>query len=432
LHEVTTFIKKERAVLVGVTLNGNTWETQDHLQELALLVDTAGAQVVDTVVQEKDRIEPAYFIGKGKAKMLAQVAQEKEADLVVFDDDLSPAQLRNLENMTQTKILDRSGLILDIFAHRAQTKEAKTQVELAQLNYLLPRLTRQWTHLSRQVGGIGTRGPGETQLETDRRLIRQRISSLTKTLEKIKNQRTVRRQGRVGSYKAALVGYTNAGKSTLLNALTQSDVFVEDRLFATLDPTIRRLSIANFKDLLLIDTVGFIRKLPHNLVASFMSTLEEATVADFLLHVVDVTHPHLAEHMSVVDQVLKELKIDKKPRLFVFNKIDKLEQKALTRRLEENYQPCVFVSAMRGLFLQELKQQIRKLAVESIVEIELGLPIDSAWLVAKLHEFTEVMETDYTDGRATIRIRTSQKGLARLHRLLEKELPGEFNLAKVA
>jgi len=427
-----TSIKKERAILVGVTVNGNVWETEDHLQELALLADTAGAEVVETIQQERRRIDPAYFIGKGKAKILAQTAREKKANLFVFDDDLSPAQLRNLEKVTETKILDRSGLILDIFARRAQTKEARTQVELAQLNYLLPRLARQWTHLSRQVGGIGTRGPGETQLETDRRLIRQRISSLTKTLEKIKSQRLVRRQGRQDSYKAALVGYTNAGKSTLLNALTQSDVFVEDRLFATLDPTIRRLSIADFKELLLIDTVGFIRKLPHNLVASFMSTLEEATVADFLLHVIDVTHPHLKEHISVVDEVLKQLKIDKKPRLFVFNKIDKLEQKALIRGLEETYQPSVFVSACRGLFLGDLKRQIRKLAIESIVEIELGLPLNSAALVAKLHEFTDVMETDYADKRVTIRIRTNQKGLARINRLLGKEVPGEFKLAKVA
>ncbi len=415
--------------MVGVARNGDIWETEDHLQELALLTDTAGAAVVDVIVQERNRIDPAFFVGKGKARMLAEAAEEKKADLLVFDDDLSPAQVRNLEKVVGRKILDRSGLILDIFARRAKTREARTQVELAQLNYLLPRLTRQWSHLSRQVGGIGTRGPGETQLEVDRRLIRQRISTLSKTLAKIKGQRLVRRQGREENYKAALVGYTNAGKSTLLNTLTQSDVFVEDRLFATLDPTIRRLVLPNTKDVLLIDTVGFIRKLPHNLVASFKSTLEEASVADLLLHVVDVTHPHFREHITVVNDVLKDLNIDKKPTLFIFNKIDKLEQKGRLSRLEETYAPAVFVSAVRGLFLQDLKERIGKMAMETAARVQLTLPLRSSYLIAKMHEFTEFLQADYGRENVVVDIRASQEGLDRIKRLLESELPGEFQVA---
>jgi len=373
MHELNTQ-DRERAVLVGVARNGERWLSEDHLEELALLADTAGADVIEKTIQEKNRIDPAYFVGKGKAKDLAERVTELQANLLIFDDDLSPAQVRNLEKLTGLKVLDRSGLILDIFARRAKTKEARTQVELAQLNYLLPRLTRQWTHLSRQVGGIGTRGPGETQLEVDRRLIRKRIGLLTKALDRIKSQRHVRRQGRQDSFKMALVGYTNAGKSTLLNTLTQSDVFVEDRLFATLDATIRRLKVDNQKDILVIDTVGFIRKLPHNLVASFMSTLEEARLADALLHVVDVTHPHFLEHISVAKDVLNDLDILNKPTVFVFNKIDKLKQKAIVDRLKQEFSPAVFVSAVRGLFLQDLIAEVRKLMTHSVKELVITMP----------------------------------------------------------
>ncbi|MCH8875009.1 GTPase HflX [candidate division KSB1 bacterium] len=339
MYEVNSSAK-EKAILVGVIKKGtDRWETADHLEELALLTDTAGAVVADKVIQEKEKIDPAFYVGRGKAENLSELAQKRSADLIIFDDDLSPAQIRNLERLSDKKILDRSGLILDIFASRAKTREAKTQVELAQLKYLLPRLTRQWTHLSRQVGGIGTRGPGETQLEVDRRLIGKRISKLSEDLVKIKNQRDVRRRGRELTTQVALVGYTNAGKSTLLNALTDSKVFVEDRLFATLDSTIRRMKADNHSDLLLIDTVGFIRKLPHNLVASFMSTLEEANKADVLLHVVDISHSLVFKQISVVKDVLNELKILNKPTIYVFNKIDKLEQKGLVERFKNEYEP---------------------------------------------------------------------------------------------
>lgn len=425
MHELNTQ-DRERAVLVGVARSGERWLAEDHLEELALLTDTAGADVIEMTIQEKNRIDPAYFVGKGKAKDLAERVTELQANLLIFDDDLSPAQVRNLEKLTGLKVLDRSGLILDIFARRAKTKEARTQVELAQLNYLLPRLTRQWTHLSRQVGGIGTRGPGETQLEVDRRLIRKRIGLLTKALDRIKSQRHVRRQGRQDSFKVALVGYTNAGKSTLLNTLTQSDVFVEDRLFATLDATIRRLKVDNQKDILVIDTVGFIRKLPHNLVASFMSTLEEARLADAFLHVVDVTHPHLFEHISVVKDVLNDLDILDKPTVFVFNKIDKLKQKAIVDRLKQEFSPAVFVSAVRGFFLQDLIAEILKLMTHSVKELVITMPARHSEIIARLHSLSDVKESVYEEDRVRLVLTTPNENVELIKRLLEKKLPGEF------
>ncbi|TDI95312.1 MAG: GTPase HflX [Caldithrix sp.] len=411
---------KEKSILVGVIKKGtDRWEKEDHLEELALLADTAGAVVTDKVIQEKGKIDPAFYVGRGKAEELSELAQKHHADLIIFDDDLSPAQIRNLEGLSDKKILDRSGLILDIFAGRAKTREAKTQVELAQLKYLLPRLTRQWTHLSRQVGGIGTRGPGETQLEVDRRLIGKRISKLTADLVKIKKQRDVRRRGRELTIKAALVGYTNAGKSTLLNTLTDSKVFVEDRLFATLDPTIRRLKIDDHSDLLLIDTVGFIRKLPHNLVASFMSTLEEAIVADLLLHVVDISHPLVIEQISVVKEVLNELEILNTPTIYVFNKIDKLEQKGLVQRFKKEYKHAVFVSATKGMFLEDLKKEMVKMSSEAIVDLELTLDISDSETVSKIHRLSEVLESDYQENTVTLNLRTTPENAHKIKWLLK-------------
>ncbi len=422
-------VERERAILVGVSWNSERWQTEDHLEELALLTDTAGAEVIDQIVQEKKKIDPAYFVGRGKAEAISELVKEKKANLIVFDDDLSPAQARNLEKLTDQKVLDRSGIILDIFAKRAKTKEARTQVELAQLNYLLPRLTRQWTHLSRQVGGIGTRGPGETQLEVDRRLVRKRISALTRDLTKIRNQREVRRRGRKESLKVALVGYTNAGKSTLMNSLTESDVFVEDRLFATLDPTIRRLEMPDFKDVLLIDTVGFIRKLPHNLVASFKSTLEEAAEADILLHVVDVTHPAMFEHIAVVKDVLNELQISKKPTIYVFNKIDSLENKAIVQRLKNEYEPAVFISAAKILFLNDLKEEVKKAAQSSVSKIALRLDIGHPEIISRIYELTEVATADYGEEFVEFAACVAAENLAMLNHLLHKEVPGKFSLS---
>ena len=420
MHKVETK-DKERAILVGITRGSNErWQEEDHLDELALLADTAGAVVCEIYIQVKNKIDPAYFIGKGKAEMLSEAARENNIDLLIFDDDLSPGQIRNWEKLTGKKILDRSGLILDIFAQRAKTKEAKTQVELAQLNYLLPRLTRQWTHLSRQVGGIGARGPGETQLEVDRRLIRRRISHLKKELTQIKRQREVRRRNRHLALKVALVGYTNAGKSTLLNALTQSDVFVEDRLFATLDATIRRMKLPNQSEALLIDTVGFIRKLPHHLVASFMSTLEEATQADILLHVTDVSHPQLAEQMAAVREVLSQLQILEKPTLYVFNKIDQLEHRGLLTRLLNEYQPSVSVSATRGLFLTDLLEEIQKLSTKAIVELSVTLDLRESEFVSKIYKLAEVLETQYDSQNVLIKIRTSPAKAQKIKWLLNQ------------
>lgn len=417
---------KEKSILVGVIKKGtDRWEKEDHLEELALLADTAGAVVTDKVIQEKGKIDPAFYVGRGKAEELSELAQKHHADLIIFDDDLSPAQIRNLERLSDKKILDRSGLILDIFAGRAKTREAKTQVELAQLKYLLPRLTRQWTHLSRQVGGIGTRGPGETQLEVDRRLIGKRISKLTADLVKIKKQRDVRRRGRELTIKAALVGYTNAGKSTLLNTLTDSKVFVEDRLFATLDPTIRRLKIDDHSDLLLIDTVGFIRKLPHNLVASFMSTLEEAIVADLLLHVVDISHPLVIEQISVVKEVLNELEILNTPTIYVFNKIDKLEQKGLVQRFKKEYEHAVFVSATKGMFLEDLKKEMVKMSSEAIVDLELTLDISDSETVSKIHRLSEVLESDYQENTVTLNLRTTPENAHKIKWLLKGKKKGQ-------
>jgi GTP-binding protein HflX len=412
--------QKERAILVGLALNRiERWQAEEHLDELALLADTAGADVVDKIIQEKDKIDPAYFIGRGKAQIISEQANESDADMLIFDDDLNPAQVRNLEKLSGKKILDRSGLILDIFARRAKTKEARTQVELAQLNYLLPRLTRQWTHLSRQVGGIGTRGPGETQLEVDRRLIRARISILTKELLKIKNQREVRRLGRELILKVALVGYTNAGKSTLLNKLTQSEVFVEDRLFATLDATIRRMKLSTHSQALLIDTVGFIRKLPHHLVASFMSTLEEARVADVLLHVVDVSHSHFEDHIVVVKEVLNQLEISHKPTLYVFNKIDRLQNPGLVERLKNEFQPSVFVSAATGESLNELRIEIDRVISTTVFERDLAVDIARPEIVSKIYDLAEVLGAEYGEDSVQIKLRTTHERSQKIDRLLD-------------
>jgi GTP-binding protein HflX len=411
---------RERAILIGMSRNGaGRWETEDHLEELALLADTAGAVVVKQLIQEKERIDPAFFIGRGKANEVSGFAQDVEADLLVFDDDLSPAQARNWEKLSGIKILDRSGLILDIFARRAKTSEARTQVELAQLNYLLPRLTRQWTHLSRQVGGIGTRGPGETQLEVDRRLIRKRISTLKRDLETIKNHRRVRRVRRDNLFKAALVGYTNAGKSTLINTLTGSDVFVEDRLFATLDATIRKFSFPDASELLLIDTVGFIRKLPHHLVASFMSTLEEAAVADLLLHVVDINHSLFREHITVVNEVLSQLGISNKPTVFVFNKIDLLEETVLIDRLKHEFSNCLFVSASKGLFLNDLQEEIYRASRHGLVTMIIDLDLSDAQLVAKIHDLSNVLDCTYGDTHVTMRIEATRDKGERIKRFVD-------------
>jgi GTP-binding protein HflX len=354
-HAIINPPRAEGAVLVGHGgRNGALLERS--LEELARLTDTAGARVLATVTQKRGTIHPATFIGKGKLDELKTQAEASDADMVIFDDDLSPAQVRNLEKAVARKVVDRSELILDIFARRARTRESRLQVELAQLEYTLPRLTGLWKHLERQAGGIGTRGPGETQLETDRRLVRERIARLKKELEAVERERETQRRRRRREFRAAIVGYTNAGKSTLFNALTRAQVFVEDRLFATLDATTRQLVSPRRQVVLLTDTVGFIRKLPHHLVASFHSTLVEAIEADLLLHVVDAADPHFRRQISAVEEVLDEILETPRPTTLVFNKIDCLGDSTVVEGLRVEYPGSFAVSARAGDGLDPLRE----------------------------------------------------------------------------
>jgi GTP-binding protein HflX len=413
----------ERAILVGVVKRGvKRWLVEESIDELELLAVTAGADVLESVIQERDRTDPAYLIGRGKVEELAQMAKYLDADLVIFDEDLSPGQAKNIENICDVKIVDRSGLILDIFASRAKTREARTQVELAQLQYLLPRLTRRWTHLSRQEGGIGLRGPGETQIEVDRRMIRRRIAILSTELEKIGNQRKIRRKQRQGIFKAALVGYTNVGKSTLMNALSQADIFVEDRLFATLDATIRVMTASEQQKVLLIDTVGFIRKLPHHLIASFKSTLEETLDADLLLHVIDITHPHFCEQMKTVSQVLEELGVGNRPVLNVFNKIDLLKETGLIARLKIQERPCVFISAKRGVFLEKLEHEILNFASQKTVALTIAVPTDESKTLSRIYDLADVLSVDYLDSQAILKLKSTPQNAHQIQQLI-----GEFS-----
>ncbi len=362
--------ENERAILVGHV--GGTRKDRGagrefierSIDELALLADTAGAVVADKLLQRRGTIHPATFLGKGKVEELKQLADMRDAALVIFDDDLSPAQVKNLEQLLQRKVIDRSELILDIFARRARSRESRLQVELAQLEYTLPRLTGMWKHLERQAGGIGTRGPGETQLETDRRMVREKIARLKRELESVERERETQRSRRRREFRAALVGYTNAGKSTLFNTLTRAGVLVENRLFATLDSTTRQL-VSPERDMALVtDTVGFIRKLPHHLVASFHSTLVEAVEADVLLHVTDAADPDFVRHITAVDTVLdKILKEPRPPRIMLFNKADRLtEDQAASLRI--NHPDALIVSALTGDGMDELRRDIFSRAAE--------------------------------------------------------------------
>jgi GTP-binding protein HflX len=363
--------QKERAILVGVALNSRS-ELEEELEELVALADTAGAEVVGVLTQTRKEIDPAYFIGQGKAEELARMCSELSADLVIFNHDLTPAQARNLEKLLNTRVVDRTELILDIFAKRARTKQAMLQVELAQLQYQLPRLRRMWQHLSRLGGGIGTRGPGETQLEVDQRRAKKRIADLQRQLQEIQRQTSTRVQSRKERelFTIALVGYTNVGKSTLMNALTKANVFVEDRLFATLDATTRVLYLPDGHKVLLTDTIGFIRKLPPHLIASFHATLEEVRTADLLLHVVDVSHPAMDEHIKVVEETLQEIGAGDKLTILVLNKADKLppdwDKEALLRR----YPNAVLVSALTGegldTLLSRIQDEFRRMRVVAV------------------------------------------------------------------
>jgi GTP-binding protein HflX len=389
--------KRERAILVGVLMPGETrYDIEDSLDELAQLADTAGADVCERMTQNLAKVHSSTYIGSGKVDELKEAVEFHSADLVIFDDDLTPMQLRNLERKINCKLVDRSGLILDIFATRARSSTAKTQVELAQLDYIRTRLTRQWTHLSRQKGGIGFKGPGESQIETDRRLIGTRMATLRERLDKIDKQRTTQRKGRDEYDRFALVGYTNAGKSTLMNAISGTNVLAENRLFATLDATTRLVRIDDNKEVMLSDTVGFIRKLPHRLIESFKSTLDETRESDILLHVVDAAHPHFEDHIAVVRETLRELGVEDKRRLLVFNKMDELEARDLIGQLRADYPDAVFVSALRGVGLDELKEQMLAAIEADFVTMTALVPVgEGGGLIAYIHRVADVLNETY-------------------------------------
>lgn len=399
----------ERAFLVGAEFRSRDAEVSvaECLEELGELAGTAGATIVGSDSQRLDKPHAATFIGAGKAEDIAAQCKEAKVDTVIFDDELSAAQARNLEELFGCKILDRTNLILDIFAGRARTKEGKLQVELAQLRYLLPRLTRYWTHLSRQKGGIGMRGgEGESQLEVDRRKIGERIDKLERELNTVRKQRNTQRKGRRRNQwpLASLVGYTNAGKSTLFNSLTGAEVLQEDKLFATLDPTTRRLRLPTNQNVLLSDTVGFIRKLPHRLVDAFKATLEEVVEADLLLHVVDVSHPHAEHHIDSVNSVLNEIDAGDKPTLLVFNKIDSLERTEEARHWLARFDNSLAVSAKTGenfdALFSELGTALRP--IRSLMQ--LSIPFEESGVLARLHEVGQVLEKDYNGPKARLTV----------------------------
>lgn len=411
-------IDKEKVLLVGLYgLSSAKFQAEEHLEELAMLTDTAGGITVGRVLQQRNRPDVSSYVGKGKLQELKGQMKALDAKTIIFDDDLSPTQIRNVEKVTESKVLDRSALILDIFASRAQTSAAKTQVELAQLQYLLPRLTRYWTHLSRQSGGIGTKGPGETQIETDRRIIGQRIGVLKSKLEKLDRQRTTQRKSRDSMVRVSLVGYTNAGKSTLMNALTNSGVFAENRLFATLDSTVRRHQLNNH-EILLSDTVGFIRKLPHHLVESFKSTLDEVREADLLLHVVDGSSPMVHEYIEVVDETLKELKATKQDRILIFNKVDRMNDEQ-HEMLRQEYPDAHYISAVRGIGLSELEAAIEDRIESQYLAIDVEIPLHAYKAVAFIHEHAHVDSEKYNENNVLISCKIDQKDFKQLSKMLD-------------
>ena len=385
----------------------------EHLEELARLADTAGAIVVGTLTQQLDRPHPATYLGSGKVEELKALIQSLQATLVIFDDELTPAQGKNVEVIVGTRVMDRAELILDIFATRARSSEARMQVEVAQLQYMLPRLTRMWTHLEKMRGGIGMRGPGETQLETDRRLIQHRIRVLKERLADVERAREVQRQGRHTHFRVALVGYTNAGKSSVLRAMAHdAAVFVEDRLFATLDPLTREVDIGEGYTVLLTDTVGFIRKLPHHLVASFRATLSEAREADLLLHVIDASHPVWEEQRDVVDGVLAELGLTARPMVYVMNKMDAIPEPvaAAVRDRVGNLTPsALFTSAVAPGGLDDLRSMLREAMRRQRPILEIRIPASNGRLLAEVHREGEVLEQRADDDVMVVRARLDER-----------------------
>ena len=432
MHEIYDTMKASptRAFLVGVKLKDELQsDAESSLEELRRLTETAGMEVLAEIIQPKETPDPAYFIGRGKLEEAEAIVSELKVEAVIFDNDLTPAQTRNLEKALDIVVVDRTSLILQIFAQRAQTKAAKLQVDLAQLQYALPRLTRMWTHLSRLGTGGGTaggsagraggvvRGPGETQLQIDRRLIHSQISRVKKALQKVEKHRRVQRKQRQEMINVSLVGYTNAGKSTLFNALTSEHRLAEDKLFATLDPTTRLLDLPDNRHVLLSDTVGFLKKLPHHLVASFKATLEEVVEADLLLHVVDVAHPEVESQIDAVDEVLKELDAFERPTLMVFNKVDLLENEEYAQLFRNKYPDSLAISAQNGTGLEALKDLLAERFSTQDVEVSIALSYQDGKALDYLYKHGEVFDTDYQGESIRVKAKLPQRYLKALDRL---------------
>lgn len=417
---LSTVVEKERTLLVGVIHGMQIQElVEENLSELALLAHTAGAEVVGEIVQKRSQLHPALYVGKGKTEEIINMVAMLKVDTVIFDDELSPAQTKNLQKLIKkARVMDRSTLILDIFVRHASSKESKTQVELAQLQYLLPRLTRAWSHLERQRGATGTRGGmGETQIEVDRRLVRNRIATLKTDLNKIEKQRNTRRKHRDEMYKVALVGYTNAGKSSLMNLFSDANVLVEDKLFATLDTTVRKV-IVHDHPILLSDTVGFIHKLPHHLIASFKSTLQEVRHADLILKVIDVSTPQFDHHLETVDEVLISMGVSERDMITVFNKIDLISDEKVLHTALKDYPEAVPVSVIRQINISSLEEAILEKRQGDYVVESLVLNHAQQKLLAYLHRSTEVLNVDYEDEGIMVSIRTRKGNLDQVRKQL--------------
>ena len=415
-------VSRENAFLVGVIYgNLNFDKVNEHLEELELLAETAGAKVVHRYTQKLNKINPSFFIGPGKAQQIIEHAKSLNVKLLIFDDELSPAQIKNFSNLSKSvKVIDRSTLILEIFSQHAKTKEAKTQVELAQLQYMLPRLTRAWTHLERQMGGIGARaGAGETQIEVDRRLVRTRISNLKKDLVRIDVERKTQRKKRKENYKVALAGYTNAGKSTLMKALSGSDIFIQNQLFATLDTTIRSVELDKTHNILLSDTVGFIRKLPHNLIASFRSTLMEVIESNLILIVLDSSSNFIEDHYKTITSVLDELGATNQTQI-VLNKIDLVKSESRFRFLKNQFPDGIYISALDKLRMESLKVSIIKTMDKDHVEIELHIPYNRPKDIALSQRGVKIIKREYQSDYIYLKIKGPMEKIDQIKDLANK------------
>ena len=410
-------INCEKALLIGVINNEQNSETlSEHLDELKLLAETAGAIVVGKIYQKINKVHSQYFVGRGKALQIIEQAKELKVNLIIFDDELTPSQIKNfLKLAKEIKIIDRNGLILDIFSKHAKTRESKTQVELAHLEYMLPRLTKQWSHLERQMGGIGTRaGMGESQIEIDRRLIRQRISKLKKELIQIEKERKIQSKMRNNKYRVSLVGYTNAGKSSLMKCLSGENVYIQNQLFATLDTTIRRVDLDKNHSILLSDTVGFIRKLPHDLVASFKSTLFEVIESNLILIVLDASSNQINEHMYTINNVLTELESEDIKTMIILNKIDLIKTKKRIKFLKKNYPNAIMISATDHLRINKLINRIITIMNEEYEIIEISFPYTEARQISLAQRDVEVLDRIYQDDRINLKIKGPKETIQKI------------------